>query len=777
MPKPARPLTLPTPTQTQKLFTATLGVALASSAASLRAAAQETEQSATQLEKVSVEEVVEEFKADTASSPKYTAALVDTPKSVTVITAQVMESTGATSLVEALRTTPGITLGAGEGGNPVGDRPFLRGFDAQSSTYIDGMRDIGAQSREVFNLEAVEVTKGPDGTVGGRGSAGGSLNLVSKTGRAENFLRGTLGLGTADYKRATVDGNITLGETAALRLNALYHDADVAGRDEVYNNRWGVAPSIAFGLGTRTPITLSHYHLQSDNLPDTGVPYDNPTLRSHADAPARVLQTGDGRPVDVDLSNFYGLKNRDFYRDHADTTTLQIEHQFNEHAILRNVARYSRTAQNYVWTQPDDSQGNIYYGYVWRRINTRATTVHTVADQLSLSGLFATGAIQHSYAAGFEISREQGENYSYVATPGTGSGAMLSGTAPNQVMNPNWSCGDNVGAAGGYNCTSLFDPDPNDPWAGTMTRSANPSNAESNTRSIYVFDTLTLTPKWLLSLGARTDHYETETLGVLNNNARARLAYSDDLFNWQAGLVFKPLANGSIYTSYATSSTPLNATLAQGSESQGLSATTQDLEPEKNRSYELGTKWDLAGNRLALTAALFRTETTNARITQQDGTIQMAGEKRVQGVELGASGSITDKWQVFGGYTMLDSELVRAGGSGANFGLQDGQPFPNTPKHSASLWTTFQVLPNLTLGGGGNYMAKVYGGVNPNAPKWVPSYVRLDAMANYTMSDRYTLQLNVQNLADKRYFDRAYAAHYASVAPGRSATVSLSARL
>ncbi|MGC4028092.1 MAG: TonB-dependent receptor [Steroidobacteraceae bacterium] len=756
-----------------KLFAATMGVTLASTAASMYAGAAEVkaDEDAAQLGKVSVQDEVEDnFKSDVASSPKYTAPLVDTPKSITVITEQVMQSTGATSLVEALRTTPGITLGAGEGGNPVGDRPFLRGFDAQSSTYVDGVRDIGAQSREVFNLEAIEVTKGPDGTVGGRGSAGGSLNLVSKTPKLEPFLRGSVGLGSADYKRATIDGNLPLGETTALRLNALYHDADVAGRDEVYNKRWGVAPSIAFGLGTDTPITLSHYHLQSHNLPDTGIPYDNPTYRARADV-TRVLGTGRGTAVDVDYSNFYGLVDRDFYRDHADITTLRAEHRFSDALTLRNTARYSRTAQDYVWTQPDDSQGNIYYGYVWRRINTRATTVHTIADQLSLSGVFATGALQHSYAAGVEISREDGENYSYVATPGTGSGASLTGTAPNQVPNPAWSCGPNVGAPGGYNCTSLFDPNPHDPWAGTISRSPNPSStAVANTRSLYIFDTITLTPKWLLNLGVRGDHYETETLGAIANNTRPQINYSDDMFNWQAGLVFKPAANGSIYASYATSSTPPGTTLAQGSETQGLTLTTQDLAPEENRSYELGTKWDLAGNRLAVTAALFRTETTNARITLQDGTVQMAGEKRVQGLELGASGNITDRWQVFGGYTYLDSELVRAGGSGASFGLQDGMQFPNTPKQSASLWTTFNILPNLSVGGGGNYMAKVWGSQASN--KWAPSYVRWDAMANYDMSETWGFQVNVQNLTNKRYFDRAYPTHYLGIAPGRSATIT-----
>lgn len=763
----------------RSLLASAIGVAVATALPLSQVDAAESAAPQRQLGKISVSADEEEvgYKSDTAESPKYTAPLLDTPRSVTVITQDVLRSTASTSLVEALRTTPGITLGAGEGGNPVGDRPFLRGFDTQSSTYVDGMRDIGAQSREVFNLESVEVAKGPGGTYDGRGAAGGTLNLVSKTPRKGDFLAGTLGAGTDDYKRATVDGNLAFGESSAFRLNALYHDADVAGRDEVYNKRWGVAPSLAFGLDGDTTATLSYYHLQSDNLPDTGIPYSNPAFRARPDAPARVLGTGDGSPLDVDMDTFYGLTGRDFYKDRSDIATVRIEHKLSDALRIRNSTRYSQTRQDYIWTQPDDSKGNIYYGQLWRRINSRVTTVDTIANQTDLFGEFVTGKLRHSFSAGIELSKEEGENDNYAVA--TGSGDILTGTPA--VPNPNWSCGANVGAAGGYNCTDLFNPNPHDPWNGTITRNNNPTNLQTTTRSAYVFDTIEFSPQWLLNLGARLDDYSTESISAINRTVgnpaygtRTTLERDDNLFNYQAGLVFKPLENGSIYVSYATSSTPLNATLAQGSESQSLTVATQDLSPEKNRSIELGTKWDLLDARLSLTGALFRTETTNARITVADGTARMAGEKRIQGVELGFAGNITSAWQVFGGYTFLDSELVSAGGSGANFGLANGDSFPNTPKNSASLWTTYRVLPKLVVGGGAFYMDKVWGSELNN--KWVPSYVRIDATATYEFGPAYSLQINVQNLTDERYFDKAYPTHYANVAPGRSATATLNVR-
>lgn len=184
------------------------------------------------------------YKVDKADSPKFTAPLVDTPRSITVIPASVIKDTASASLTEALRTVPGITLGAGEGGNPLGDRPFIRGFDSQASTYLDGVRDVGAQSREIFAVEQIEVVKGSDSTTGGRGGAGGSLNLVSKTPKADRFVAASGSVGNADYKRATIDINQPINEFVGVRLNAMWHDQDVAGRDSIWSKRWGVAPSI-----------------------------------------------------------------------------------------------------------------------------------------------------------------------------------------------------------------------------------------------------------------------------------------------------------------------------------------------------------------------------------------------------------------------------------------------------------------------------------------------------------------------------------------------------
>lgn len=703
------------------------------------------------------------FKTDEASGGKFTAPLVDTPKSVTVIPAEVLQDTGSVTLTEALRTVPGIAFGAGEGGNPVGDRPFIRGYDAQASTFLDGLRDIGAQSREMFNVESVEVIKGPSGAYEGRGSAGGAINIVSKAPKLEHFTEGTVSVGNAAYKRATADGNYQIGEHAAFRLNAMYHDAGTPGRDVTSFSRWGIAPSIAFGLGTPTRATLSYYHLQSNDTPDTGIPYNNGTFNRRTDGRPQLFAPGDGSPVDVGRNTYYGL-GRDFRRDRVDMGTLSLEHDVSSALKLRNTTRIARTSQDYVWTQPDDSQGNIYYGMVWRRANTRYSVANTVANQTEATGKFETGGFKHSYAAGLEFSREHSSNDTYNVPTGSNR------------------CPNGIGAAGGYNCTSLFNPNPSDPWTGNITLANNPAETTVRTQSAYVFDTIELSPRWQINGGLRFDRYSASASTSANaQGVRSSFSRDDNLLNYQLGLVFKPARNGSIYVAYGTSSTPSGSVAGQGADGSALTPDRSGnrgdvLAPEKNRAYELGTKWNVLDNKLALTAAIFRIETTNARIVLQDGTAAMAGNKRVDGFELGWSGALTNKWQVFGGYTYLKSELRNNGGSGSAFGVTNGTEFPNTPKSSFSLWTTYQPMPKFTLGGGAYYVSKVWGSSNPANPKWVPAYWRFDAMASYRIDKHMNLQLNVQNLFDKKYYNQAYASHYASLAPGRTAILTLGIR-
>jgi catecholate siderophore receptor len=701
-----------------------------------------------------------------SASSKFTAPLLDTPKSVTVIPAAVIAQTGAVSLTDAVRTVPGITIGAGEGGNPVGDNLFIRGYNAQTDTYIDGIRDTGSGSREIFDLEQIEVVKGPNSAYGGRSSAGGSVNLISKAPKADNFIDAGVGLGNARYRRATADINRVINDDVAVRLNLMGHDAHVAGRDVVSGNRWGVAPSVTFGMQSPTKVTLSYYHMESSEIPDTGIPFNNPYTTG-----SNVALNGNGEPVSVARNTFYGLADRDFRDTSSNIGTVDVSHAFANGMTFRNVTRYGRSTNDYVWTQPDDSKGNtVSYGTVWRRANTRTSATDSLANASSLTGELRAAGIKHSYTTGIELSREETDRSTYLFTPGTNYPLGSTGTA----------C-PIYGAATSYNCTSLTNPNPYDPWTSTRTVSPARSNVVTDTHSAYAFDTMEFTPQWLLNVGLRWDDYSSElnvpqyTIGS-TTTAATHAETSSTFLNYQAGLVYKPAANSSVYISYGTSSTPPGNDGGDGLDA--LTTTVQNLEPQDSKNFEIGTKWEVLARRLSLSAAYFESKMNNARTTAADGTTENVGTKHVKGVELGASGNLTPKWAVFGGYTYLDAVVedngyLNIGTTAApiyTISPYNGNRFPTTPQNSASLWTTYEVMPGLTVGGGANAVGKVYATVNNN--KYAPGYTRFDAMASYEVSKHLTLQLNVQNLTNKFYFDKVSSPHYAGVAPGRTAILT-----
>ncbi|WP_037001132.1 TonB-dependent receptor, partial [Pseudomonas fragi] len=730
------------PVSSPRLLASAIGVAITATSAGPLVQAAESTDSKAQGSSISLgattvtgEQTDKSYQTEKASSQKYTAPLVDTPRSVTVIPQQVLQDTAATSLQDALRTVPGITFGAGEGGNPQGDRPFIRGFDAQSDMYLDGVRDAGGQTREIFDIESIEVSKGPNSTFGGRGSAGGSLNMVSKTAKAGDFLNGGFTYGSDQTRRYTLDVNRQFLDTAAFRLNLMSHEQNVAGRESVNYDRWGVAPSLTFGLGTENRLNVSYYHLESNDLPDSGIPY------GYSNSSKTAVHVHDKPDDGGDSKNFYGLKDRDFRKTRVDISTISFEHDFSDAMTLKNTFRHGNTGQDYILTQPDDSQHNVnQYGTVWRRANTRVSTTETTTNQTDLFGNFQVMGFKNNYSTGVEFTREETRASGYTVTPNS---------------NPNCTP-DKVGNSGGQ-CTSLSNPNPNDVWTGTEARNYYGTNTVGVTKAAYVFDTIELDPKWLLNAGLRYDAFST----TANTNAasgRTKASNDSHFFNWQTGLVWKPLDNGSVYLSYATSATPPGGVVGEGVEGNGLvapgSTITSDLKPEETVNYELGTKWDVFHDRLSLTAAIFRTEKKNTRVLTDSFTYENAGESRVDGLELSASGKITDKWQVFAGYSYLKSELVDPGQKANRNGTintaavsDKGNEMPNTPKNSFSLWTTYEVMPKLTIGGGAFYVDEVYGDTANTV--YVPAYTRYDAMASYKLTKNIDLQLNVQNLTDK----------------------------
>ena len=703
------------------------------------AQAHAQEQQPVEVGEVAVEaDAAPEYKAE-LTSPKSTAALIDTPRSVTVVTEQLLEDTAATTLQDALRTVPGITMAMGEGGQPFADRPFIRGSESTSGILVDGLRDSSAQSRDTFNLEQIEVVRGASGPLAGRGAPGGSLNLVTKTAKADDFIAGSIGIGNADYLRGTLDMNKALSDNLAVRLNVMGQDADIPGRDGVYDNRFGIAPSLTWGLTGPTQVTASYTHYEGDGLIDYGHPLDLAT----------------GKPVaGIDPDNFYGLVNRDFHDTELDSGQIEIAHDINENMRIRNITRLSNSSNAYIATNPDDSQGNVANGLVFRNVKSSNSETETISNQTDLQAWFNTGSISHSLATGLELTSEDTDRATY----------SVDLTAPGGVTIPRGGCDQfGAGAVSDYNCTDLFNPNPNDPWTGSITLN-DPTNTTADTVGLYVFDTMNLSEKWVLNLGLRVDDFDTETSTGLSN--------SETVVSSQIGVVYKPTYNSSVYASYASGASPSGVSVGDGNDN--LSTSDEDLAPEKNRAYEVGVKWEPGLGDLSLNAALFRNEILDGHVTVEPGrggAQEALGKQRTQGLELSATGAITPEWGVFAGYSYMDSEIIEAGPINED---TEGNQVPNTPEHSLTVWTTYNILDKAQVGGGASYMSERFG--DTRNTRSVDDYWRFDAMASYELTPNWSLQLNVNNLTDERYYERIYSTHMATVAAGRSVIGSLKFR-
>ncbi|HKU99629.1 MAG TPA: TonB-dependent receptor, partial [Vineibacter sp.] len=544
--------------------------------------------------------------------------------------------------------------------------------------------------------------------------------IVTKQPKAQNFYSGDVTFGTDATKRVTVDVNQMLGDIVAIRLNGMWHDSDVAERDKVFQKRWGFAPSLTIGLNSPTSLTLSYYHLKTDEMPDYGHPFNVNTQK----------------PLKVKHNSFYGITDRDFRNTSAKIATAEFKHQFNDSISFRSMTRYGVTTNDYVVSAPEAP--NLVAGTVSSNAKTRNATNIGYGNQTDLTVKFDTGAFKHTLVTGFEIARDRVTNKPFTVTP--------------------------TGVVG-----SIFDPNPNRPWTGTVVPAGTFTRYTTDTIAGYVFDNMKISEQWEAMAGLRLDDYRTRT--------RATAAASNGLknhstfLNWHLGVVYKPLPNGSIYAAFSSSSNPTGEQLdGGGADYGGITAGNATLKPERNYSYELGTKWDILGEKLALTAAIFRIDKTNARVTVAGGGVQgLAGKQRVDGIELGVNGRITDAWSVYGGLTLLDTKILKSPTAG-----QKGQRLPNVAETTFSLWSTYQITDRLMVGALAYYSGPRYGGTFAAGTAHIPGYWRFDAMASYKITDNVDIRLNVLNLTNKLYYDAVYRSGtpFAFVGPGRSALLT-----
>ncbi len=648
-------------------------------------------------------------------SPKYTAPLREIPQTISIIPKSVIEQQGATTLTDVLRNVPGLTVIAGEGGTPAGDNLVLRGFSARNDIFVDGVRDLGPQSRDPFNLEQVEVVKGPQSAFTGRGSTGGSINMVSKSPSNNRFFGGTLSLGSAHMKRATGDVNLPIGDRTAFRLNMMGHDSGVPGRNVVNNQRWGVAPTLAFGLGTPTRLTLGYYKLQQHNISDYGIPWVPDTNNALADYR--------NKPAPVPRETFYGFQSRDHEDMGADMGTVRVEHDFSDGFVLRNQFRYGHSTRDSIATPPRFASPDSTD--ITREMRSWITEDGVYDNQTDLTLNFGTAGVRHTVVTGAAFTKETNQRQTR-----SGTNAL----------------------------TTLLNPNPYDVYDGEITLSPDIGDLDGTTQAVYAFDTLKFGQRWQVNAGLRAEHYKVE--GV--DTSLAPLQHDDKMLSLRTGVTYSPAHNGTIYASYGSSLNPSLEGLSYGNRRDDAS-----LKPEKTYTVEMGTKWDLLQSRLMLSSAIFQVTKYNARtpgILPDDPPQVLDGKQRVRGVELGATGYVTPSWMIFGGYSFLDSKIADS-----NDPSEVGNVFPQTPDHSFNLWTTYAFPWKVTLGGGWRYVGRRYS--NTANTRFVDGYSTLDAMLSFPAARFLDVRVNLNNLTNKYYFERLGGGHLIPGA-GRSVMVS-----
>ena len=653
-----------------------------------------------------------QFKIEEPSLYKLPDPIKDTPQSISVIPEQVLDERAMFTLRDALRTVPGISLAAGEGGGRQGDNLTLRGFPAGNDVYIDGVRDLGQYARDTFNLESVEVLKGPSSVLFGRGSTGGVINQVSKSPKRTAFseISGTVGSGPQG--RTTVDLNQPFGASAALRLDVMGFKGDSPGRDEVTSERWGVAPSFAIGLNGPTRLIASYFYQGDDNVPDYGLPY----LR--------------GGPARVDTESFYGLPRRDYEHDDTHIGTLRLEHDFNENLRLRSTLRLALIERGSLVSIPAivGTPGGLPLSAIQvSRTGAQRSQVDTsVLNTTELVARFDTWRFKHTLIAGFDASRENStvRRYTFTGVPTT------------DLLNP------------------IHDPD-----LSAMGRVKNFDGVSGATSvGVYAVDEIALTEQWKIMGGLRYDLFDA---GFRNMFLGQKLSRTDEALSPRAALVFLPTTWQTYYFSYGTSFNP-------SAEALTLALNNSQTEPERNETFELGAKWDLLDGALGIRTALFRTYKNNARTTDPVLGVQVTdGKQRVQGVEVEVVGRVRPGWNVWLSYAYLDSRILQSTDILNGVPIEDKR-IQNVPEHSASLWTTYDITPQWQVGGGAILVDKRY--ANNDNLNVVPSYVRGDLSAAYRPIKPLELRLNVINVSDERYYDAIHPSH---VVPGNARTFLL----
>jgi catecholate siderophore receptor len=669
---------------------------------------------------------------NSTTATKTDTLLINVPQSVTVVTVRNIQDRAANSIADAVAYVPGVQSSQGENNR---DTLVLRGNTVTGDFFVDGVRDDVQTFRDLYNIERLEVFRGPNAMIFGRGGIGGVINRVTKVADWTPRLGGRVEAGSYDFFRGSIDLDRPLSDIVAVRLTGVWQDAG-GFRDDTHFDRWGLNPTISFRAGNATLITAGYEHFKDDRVAERGVP-SQPRING-------ISATAVVAPLDTDRSTVFGDPAHSPTFTNTDALTLAVSHDFSEHVSLRTRFRYA---------DYDKFYQNIFPGAVsaTAQVNPAGLPAGTYAagtivqinaynnqqlrtnlfNQTDLNAHFDTGGVKHTFLLGFEIGRQRTDNIrfdGFFPTPANASGVQAI-FAP--VAQPNIRRGDIL-------------------WRQIATSGNNLGVA--NVVGIYTQDQIEFA-SWLQAIvGLRYDHFN------INLHDRRSAAFrttgavtspeffdvTDNLWSPRLGLILKPTAAASIYAAFSRTYQP-----RAGDQLASVNLANSVFAPERFDNYEVGVKWDVLPT-LNLSAALYQLNRTNVIVPDPNnvGVSILAGAQRQRGFEITVAGNITPNWSVQGGYAYQDGEFTQR----ISATIPVGNHPANLPKHTASLWTRY-TIGRLGLGAGVIHQGSRFAATD-NLVR-MPAYTRVDAALFYDINAHLRAQVNVENVFDEHYFINA----------------------
>ncbi len=654
--------------------------------------------------------------SSTGTATKTDTPLVDVPQSITVVTREQVLDQSAQNIADVVRYVPGVVMAQGEGNR---ETPVFRGNASTSDFFVNGLRDDVQYYRDLYNIERVEVLKGPNAMIFGRGGVGGVINRVTRQANWDEVREISLQAGSYANKRATVDVGSGFNEHVSGRITALYEDSD-SYRDGVTLERQGINPTLSLRTGKDTLVTIGYEYFKDERVADRGVASQN------------------GRPFPTDESTFFGSPGQSPTDTELNATTIGIEHKFASNLTLRNRTLYGNYDKFY---QNVFASGAVTAGgTVPIQAYQAATDRQNLFNQTDLIYRLNIGSFEHTLLAGVEVGRQRTANLRL-------SGQFADG--PDEDSNPDATI------------TALAsNPNIAEPLVAWVVGANDGNNAGvTKIAAVYAQDQIRITPQFEAVVGVRFDQFNVDF-----TNRRADVAVEnrqiktkDSLISPRVGLIYKPLEQASVYASYSLSYLPRS-----GEQLASLSPTNKAFDPEEYRNYEVGAKWDYRPN-LSLTIAVYQLDRSNVIIPPVNaGDLSTLGDgARTQGIELGVGGKVTKAWSIAGGYAYQDSKLTATTGATA----RDGARTANLPYNTFSLWNRYDFTTAWGAGVGVFTRSAMYTSTS-NAVQ-LDGYTRVDGAIFYTFSPKLRAQLNVENLLGKDYYVNAHTDN--NILPGAPA--------